>query len=79
MVTVMYIVLNRVARCISEKIAQNIAKQKIIHTLYHGEKSSRTVCATSVIFKKLSKVNNRSILAQTGHPGAERRRKNSVQ
>jgi hypothetical protein len=66
--------MRRVARCVCEKIAQNVAQliflSKLIHNIYLG-KSGVKMWANSEIFKNLTKANNPTLGAnspQYGHP-----------
>jgi hypothetical protein len=53
-----------VTRGVCEKVAQNVAQPIFCQNEYITgtvEKSSPTICATSVVFNKLAKENNRPV------------------
>jgi hypothetical protein len=60
--------MRRVARCVCEKIAQNVAQliflSKLIHNIYLG-KSGVKMWANSEIFKNLTKANNPTLGANS--------------
>jgi hypothetical protein len=54
----------RVTRCVYEKVAQKVAQHIFAPNLYSTftvEKVAQTIWATSVIYKKLHEINNRTM------------------